>query len=266
MYVRPPNPPPLLQRRWRWSWVSSFGLHVLLLCGILAQLLLVALLAPVPQQARHIVLQAVREAPGAVAVEWRPLDQSNENWLAEDAASIEWVAESLGDSRWELLNETDSAQDHSLASEFLSAQLMKSIDEAEQHSPEDNLERLERLTGQLNAVSSEPSVQELTAQVSKLLGTAGRASEPAKAEVGGEFDFETAQLHDVKREPLDDGSFHYTAVLIDSAGRTMESEMAAAEGESAYKTFELLKSNPLLERVYRGVVMSLLDKVLKPSP
>jgi hypothetical protein len=46
----------------------------------------------------------------------------------------------------------------------------------------------------------------------------------------------------------------------------MESEMTAAEGESAYKTFELIKSNPLLERVYRGVVMSLLDKVLKPNP
>jgi hypothetical protein len=199
-------------------------------------------------------------------VEWRPLDQSNENWLAEDAASLEWVAESLGDSRWELLNEADSALDHSLASEFLSAQVMKAINEAEQRSTEDNLERLENLTGRLNTVSSESSVQELTAQVNKLLGTAGRAIEPAKEEVGGEFDFETAQLHDVKREPLDDGSFHYTAVLIDSAGRTMESEMTAAEGESAYKTFELIKSNPLLERVYRGVVMSLLDKVLKPNP
>jgi hypothetical protein len=65
---------------------------------------------------------------------------------------------------------------------------------------------------------------------------------------------------------LEDGKFKYTAVLIDSAGRTQETEMNAAEGESAFKTFELIKQNPLLERVYRGVVMSLLDKMLKPGP
>ena len=69
----------------------------------------------------------------------------------------------------------------------------------------------------------------------------------------------------MRREMLENGSFKYIAIMIDSDGRTLETEMTAAEGESAYKTFELIKQNPLLERVYRGVVMSLLDKLMRGS-
>jgi hypothetical protein len=84
--------------------------------------------------------------------------------------------------------------------------------------------------------------------------------------VAGDFDFDSAQLHDMRREMREDGTFKYTAILLDAEGRTQETEMTATEGESAYKTFELMKQNPLLERLYRGVVMSLLDKVLRPAP
>ena len=51
------------------------------------------------------------------------------------------------------------------------------------------------------------------------------------------------------------------SVLLDAAGRTRETELTAAEGEQLYKTWELIKANPLLEKVYRGIVMQLLDKL-----
>ena len=41
--------------------------------------------------------------------------------------------------------------------------------------------------------------------------------------------------------------------------------MEEEEGKQAYETFELIKSNPLLERVYRGLMMSLLEKLMKDS-
>jgi hypothetical protein len=54
-------------------------------------------------------------------------------------------------------------------------------------------------------------------------------------------------------------------VLIDAAGRTRRSAMDAAEGESAYRTMQLLKSNPLAEMVYRRVAMSLLDNIIQAA-
>ena len=67
----------------------------------------------------------------------------------------------------------------------------------------------------------------------------------------------------MKREQNDAGEFVYKAILVDSAGRQFASPMSAGDGEQAYRTMQLVKSNPLLEKVYRGVVMSLMDKVLK---
>ena len=54
--------------------------------------------------------------------------------------------------------------------------------------------------------------------------------------------------------------------MLDAHGRTLETPLDAAEGERLFGIFELIKSNPLLERVYRGVVLSLLDKLMKAPP
>lgn len=236
---------------------------------VLLYLFLLAL--PMPEEPGG---EIVLHAPPLAEPQLEPLEigayiPANENWLADDSVDISHLEAAKADPRWEMLTEADldqrSEADQEAASSFLSRQVMRSIEASEARSDEDNLERLRQLSGQLNDVSTQQSVEQVSAQLSKLLGTGPRASEPAKVPVAGDFDFDTGQLHDMRREMLPDGTFKYIAVLVDSAGRKMETEMSAAEGESAYKTFELIKQNPLLERVYRGVVMSLLDKIIKPS-
>lgn len=265
---RPPKP--LVQRRWKWSRRLSFWLHMILL-GIVVHLLISAVPMPAKQIAQQIVLHAppLAEPPPPPPVEINAFTPHPDNWLANDSVDISHLEAAQADPRWETLTDQDlasrPADDQLAASSFLNEKLMQSIQDADERSDEDNLERLRKLAAQQNEISTEESVADITKQLSKLLGTSPRATEPAKEPVAGDFDFDTGQLHDMRRERLEDGTFKYTAILIDAEGRTQETEMSAADAESAYKTFELMKQNPLLERVYRGVVMSLLDKALKPK-
>ena len=200
------------------------------------------------------------------SVELEP-NQKPGDWLAKNSVNMSHLHAAESDPRWTTLTETDldarTPEEFAAAKNFLGGKVLESITSAEQQSADENRERLKGLSNQLNQVATVESVENVSAHLSKLLGTGPRATAPAKEPIPGEFDLDTAQLHDVRREMLADGSFKYVAILIDAAGRTQETEMAATEGESAFKTFELIKQNPLLERVYRGVVMSLLDKMLK---
>lgn len=268
-FFRKRPPQPLLKRRWRWSFRSSLWLHVACLV-VIAYLFLYSLPMPEDPAGGEIVVHA----PPLAAPQPEPMEigayiPARENWLANDSVDITHLEAAQADPRWELLTEFNPAEmpaaEHQEASSFLSRQVLRSIQESEAKSDEDNLDRLRGLAAQQNDISTQQSVEAINAQLTKFLGTGPRASEPAKEPVAGDFDFDTGQLHDMRREQLEDGTFKYTAVLVDSAGRKMETAMTAAEGESAYKTFELIKQNPLLERVYRGVVMSLLDKIIKPS-
>lgn len=148
-----------------------------------------------------------------------------------------------------------------LTANELNRRITDSVDDANQLSPDQQRDRLRQLAGQLNDVATDKSVEQLTGTLQQALGVAPRAVRPAEKPVDGEFDFKTAQLHDVRREPLEGGGFRYVTVLLDAAGRTNETELSAAEGEQLYKTWELIKANPLLEKVYRGIVMQLLDKL-----
>lgn len=145
--------------------------------------------------------------------------------------------------------------------EIVADRIQRAIAESQQLSTEDQLERLEELSGRLNQVSSEKSIDALSNQFQKWLGTKPRASAPAAEVVAGEFDMSTAQIHDVRREDRDGGGFRYLAILVDAEGRQLETEMSEADGENLHRVMELIKRNPLLERVYRGIVMGLLDKM-----
>jgi hypothetical protein len=46
----------------------------------------------------------------------------------------------------------------------------------------------------------------------------------------------------------------------------METELTAAEGESLHNTFQLIKKSPMLEKIYRSVVMGTLDRLLNKKP
>lgn len=126
----------------------------------------------------------------------------------------------------------------------------------------EQLEKLDRLTARLNQVADAESVDRLAGTFQALTGTKPRASRPAAEPAQGDFDLDTAQIHDVRRDETSDGKIRYFVILLDADGRTEEVEMDAAAGEQMFATMQRIKSNPLLEQVYRQIAMPLFDQML----
>jgi hypothetical protein len=89
-----------------------------------------------------------------------------------------------------------------------------------------------------------------------------RASAPVASAVIEEFDVATAQIHEVQRESDGGSGYIYTLVMVDAKGVTQQIDIDPQNGERLYKTMKLIKANPLLERIYRGILMGILDQVL----
>jgi hypothetical protein len=154
--------------------------------------------------------------------------------------------------------------------ELVRERLAEVADKARAASPEENRANLDRLTKQLTQASTAASIDQVAGSLQRWTGTKPRAQRPAEQPVAGEFDHDTAQLHDVRRLPQDSGGWRYVAVLLDAEGRTMEVELDATVGEQLYSTLEKIKANPLLEQVYRQIAMPLFDQLLgglkRPGP
>lgn len=251
------------------SWGVSAAVHVVVAAVIIVEII-VALLFVVPATAgRHAIELAVANEPIELAAEplaTLPIESPPDPTAAAvaDLHIAELAAVDITPELARKLLSPDDSDDVEAANWVL-ARVTQEIAAAEKLSQEEQYQRLEQLTGTLNAVGTEPGVEEATAQLAKLLSTKPRATEPAKDPPPGEFDLDSAQLYDIKRTDNGSGGFTYAAVLLDAEGRTLESELTEAEGEQLYRTFELMKANPLLARVYRGVVMGLLDKLLRPA-
>jgi len=136
------------------------------------------------------------------------------------------------------------------------------VDASAALSRADKLARLDALSQRLNQVADEGSINALSGVMHSLLGTKPRAVEPAQVAPGGAFDFDTAQFHDILRFPKDGGGFRYVTVLLDAQGRTLETEVSEQEGEPIYELMQRIKANPLLEQVYRQIVMPLMDQLV----
>ena len=126
----------------------------------------------------------------------------------------------------------------------------------------DKLARLDALSERLQDVADERSLRRLATAMQSFLGTQPRAAQPAAVRPEGEFDFETAQFHDIQRHPQQPEGFRYVTILLDSQGRTREVEMSEQDGQLVYETMQRIKANPLLEQVYRQMVMPLLDRLM----
>ena len=264
-------PAPYQTRRlWQclWGLFGSATLHLLLLAVIVTLIACDLLLLPdATSSQRPLVVTVRHERPLEVALRLESLPEIS----LEPAAPAELVEAAdlqaaLSDPRWQaLVDPADELPNRDAAEDFVQRELMRIIADAERRSAEENLAKLTALSERLTNISSEKNVGNINTQLNKLLGSEQRADRPATEKIAGEFEFATAQMHDVKRAKDTAGKWTYTVVLLDAAGRTFESPMDPSEGESMYRTMQLIKSNPLLERVYRGVVMSVMDKVLKSS-
>jgi hypothetical protein len=144
--------------------------------------------------------------------------------------------------------------------------ILESVDQARQRSDAENLDRLERLGKRLNEeVSSPASIDRMAGVLQVMFGTKPRADQPVAEPLGGVFDFDTAQFHDVRREAADDGGWRYVSILIDAEGRVFESDMNAEEGRRVYEVMQRIRQNPLLERVYRKIALPLFDQMLNTA-
>ena len=126
----------------------------------------------------------------------------------------------------------------------------------------ERMTELETLGRQLNSVSSQESITEMTEAIAPWLGSAARATEPApETEDAPPFDIDTSQIYDVRRSG-EEGAYQYTALLLDAAGQTREIVYEQADGEEFYKRFQLMKKFPLMETVYRKTVLGLFDTMM----
>jgi hypothetical protein len=214
-----------------------------------------------PQQmgsASTIVLQSAPMVADATDDRTTNLDSSssNEDALLPDDRDPHWR------SVMEVSSHANSPQ-ASTASNFVQSQIDRSIRNSQQRSSEENLDRLKKLGGDLNRNSRSESVQEMAGFLGSLIPK--RAVQPVSDSTGMTFDVATAQLHDVQKSIDPNGIKHYLAVMIDAQGITSEIELDEESGEQLYKTIKLIRSNPLLEQVYRKIVMGILDNFLKNS-
>lgn len=138
----------------------------------------------------------------------------------------------------------------------------KAATEAEARSVEENLKRLDQLTGRLTKVSSEASIDAMASAFGALLGTGGPAGSPPDEPLAGEFDHDTAQFHDIVRYPRAGGGWRYVAVLQDGEGLMVRVELSEEEGETAYQAMERIKANPLLNSLYRKMATPVFDQLL----
>ncbi len=79
------------------------------------------------------------------------------------------------------------------------------------------------------------------------------------------FDADSAQIDDCRKSEAEDGTVRYFATLVDARGNSIEVEMKGKEGEQTYRTMRMIKNNPLMEMIYRGSVMPLMDRKLEQN-
>ncbi len=140
---------------------------------------------------------------------------------------------------------------------------------ADTRTVEENRRELANQSDKLAQVSDEESIDQLSRQFQKWLNTSSRQTRPADvppvtaATVTAEnFDANSAQFHDILQLQDNSGRIAYQAVLLDAQGRTLLLDMSPEEGKPLYETMQKIKANPLMDKVYRQIIMPILDKEL----
>jgi hypothetical protein len=138
------------------------------------------------------------------------------------------------------------------------------IKQAQARGDQDNFERLNQLSSDLRRNSTTKTVDEMAEFFGGVFGSRATVPDPQKADQ--EFDVATAQMHDISKSTNELGVVSYTLMMVDAKGVSRQVEIDQQNGERLYKTMQLIKSNPLLEKVYRNILMGVLDQVLKEKP
>lgn len=146
--------------------------------------------------------------------------------------------------------------------EQIESSLRSVIESTATASEERKMSELRQNVQRLERVASQSSIAEVGEAIRSATALEDRASVPAAKAVGGAFDFDSAQFHDVSRESDQEGKWVYRSILLDAKGRTVEVELTDSEGKTAYETMQMVKASPFAEAVYRSMVMPMLDKLI----
>jgi hypothetical protein len=145
------------------------------------------------------------------------------------------------------------------------------ISEARKVPDEVKLSSLEKNLKRLDAVADPSSVQQLTETIATTMGLDSQAYQPRASDqqVASSpsetppFDFQTAQLMDVKRQMGEDGQWFYESEMVDRGGNTMTVPMSRTEGAKMYDVFAKINQYPMAAGIYRSVVMPMLQKMIE---
>lgn len=220
----------------------------------------------------HIVLAAVllgwyfpkqqTDEKGAVAD--AGTNAVTETQVANDPASST-IDGQLRDAKPDAMQQLPPADN--IPREQIDASLRSAVESTKSISDERKLSELERNLQRLEQVASEQSIEGVGEAIRSAAGLQDRASVPAAETVDGQFDFDSAQFHDVSREMDKNGNWVYRSILLDAKGRTFQVDLTESEGKTAYETMQMVKASPFAETVYRSMVMPMLDKMIpKTAP
>jgi hypothetical protein len=75
-------------------------------------------------------------------------------------------------------------------------------------------------------------------------------------------------LHSIRKKEFDTGS-GYVITCVDKNGNTLDldtpPEQVTPEIERFYEIYQIIKKNPMLEKLYRGIVMKLLGEIMSET-
>jgi hypothetical protein len=242
---------------WTLAWIASATIH-LAVAGAIA---VSVVWAPMPDDPQ----------PERVQFEghWRSLDDDRRMTRWESDGALPADSRSVdSDPQWSEVMETSRttqsttiAKSDSESASFLQRQVERSVADGKRRSETDNQDKLTRLSRRLTESSNEENIDRMA---DFLEGMMGARDEPSELDSPSQpFQFETAQIDRVRKETDSQGDVHYHATLVDAHGAKMELELDSETGASLYKTLKIIESNPLLERVYRRIVMGFLDQMLR---
>lgn len=158
----------------------------------------------------------------------------------------------------------------SVTSDKVRDELHQMVQESQELTDDQNLERLQGMVQRFDDIGSHRTVDELSRKFEQWWGTrsapTSQESDTAKPDSGStqaEFDSETALIQDVRRQRDAQGDWIYEAVLVDSRGKSQVVPLEVAEGQRLHQTLKIVKSSPLVQRIYREITMPIMRRMLQ---
>lgn len=244
---------------WQWPWLFSIALHSVAFAAVASSIALAPVSLPPPDS--QIQVDGRWGAPKSpeTSFELKGAELRGAELRGADA-----------DERWTQVIESSREQrtlpnpGTSELSSFVQKQIDRSVADGRRRTASENEDKLSRLGRRLSETSSTENVDQMAEFLGGMVGQRSGSARPG--EVARPFDVDTAQIDRVRKEEDPRGGVRYVATLIDAQGATTELELDPESGAQLYKTMKLIESNPLLERIYRKIVMGFLDQMLsKPA-